>query len=98
MIETLLDFPLSYSVSLSPPFFFLSLFLLCLLLPSVSIFSMLVELLVPVKVYNPLLLTVVIMLCLRYSELITESLNPSANSSSFPLYCTPGSHQYTLSL
>ena len=50
MIETLLDFPLSYSVSLSPPFFFLSLFLLCLLLPSVSVFSMLVELLVPVKV------------------------------------------------
>ena len=89
MIETLLDFPLSYSVSLSPPFFFLSLFLLCLLLPSVSIFSMLVELLVPVKVYNPLLLTVVIMLCLRYSELITESLYPLTNSSSFPLSRNP---------
>ena len=80
---------LSYSVFLSPPFVFLSLFLLCLLLPSVSIFSMLVELLVPVNVYSTLLLTIVIMLCLRYSEFITESLYPLTNTSSFPLSPNP---------
>ena len=46
---------------------------------------MLVELLVPVKVYNTLLLTVVIMLCLRYSELITESLYHLTNKFPFSL-------------